>query len=268
MIRDITIGQYYEEDSFVHKLDPRIKIFAVFAYVSSLFIMDSFAGYTIALLVFLFVSKLSKIPFKFMFRGLKSVIFILSFTAVLNIFFRKGDTVLFEAGFLSITVEGILFSLKMCIRLVLLIIGSSLLTLSTTPIKMTDGIESILKPFEKIGVKSHDIAMIMTIALRFIPTLVEEVDKIMKAQQARGADFECGNIIKRAKNMMPILVPLFVNAIMHALELAAAMESRCYRGGDGRTKMYPMKYQKMDFVASLMIVLYIFLSFVVAYFGI
>ncbi|MHC1749889.1 MAG: energy-coupling factor transporter transmembrane protein EcfT [Cellulosilyticaceae bacterium] len=256
MIRDITIGQYYPVASKVHKLDPRTKILLTFIYIIALFFVDTFPGYVFVVVSLYTAIKLTKVPIKFMLKGLKGILFILIFTVVLNIFFTRGETVIFEWGIFVITLEGILLALKMAARLVLLIIGSSILTLTTSPIELTDGIESLLKPFRKIGVPAHEIAMMMSISLRFIPILLEETDKIMKAQMARGADFESGNIMKRAKAMIPIMVPLFISAFRRAEELAMAMEARCYRGGEGRTRMHQLKYQRKDFMAFIIIVIF------------
>lgn len=257
MIRDITIGQYYPVRSLVHSLDARVKILAVLVYIITLFLVDSFIGYAVVALILAAVIKASKVPFKFMVKGIKGIILILVFTAVINVFSTKGENVLFTLGIFTATMEGVILAIKMVIRLTMLIIGSSLLTLTTSPIELTDGIEYILKPFKKIGVPSHEIAMMMSIALRFIPTLLDETDKIMKAQQARGADFETGNIIQRAKSLIPILVPLFVSAFRRAEELAMAMEARCYHGDENRTRMNEMKLKSKDITALVLVVLYI-----------
>lgn len=249
MIRDITIGQYYPSGSSIHKLDPRTKILATFAYIIGLFFIKRFIGYVFVAVCFYAAVRASKVPFKFMLKGLKSIMFILMFTVVLNIFFTTTGNVLWSWGFLKITDQGLMIAAKMGVRLVLLIVGSSLLTLTTSPIELTDGIESLLSPFRKIGVPAHEIAMMMSIALRFIPILLEETDKIMKAQMARGADFESGNIIERAKAMIPIMVPLFISAFRRAEELAMAMEARCYRGGVGRTRLNSLVYRKRDYIA-------------------
>lgn len=251
MIRDITIGQYYPTDSLIHRLDPRVKILSTFAYIISLFLAKTYIGYVgIALFIYI-LTKIAKIPLKFMLRGLKAIFMIILFTVVLNVFMTPGDHVLFEYGWVKVTLEGLELAIKMVSRLILLIIGSSLLTLTTSPIELTDGIEALLKPFTKIGVPAHEIAMMMSIALRFIPILLEETDKIMKAQMARGADFESGGIIKRAKSLIPILVPLFISAFRRADELAMAMEARCYRGGDNRTRMKQLILVKNDYVAGI-----------------
>ncbi|MBE6022493.1 MAG: energy-coupling factor transporter transmembrane protein EcfT [Cellulosilyticum sp.] len=249
MIRDITIGQYYPSGSPIHKLDPRTKILVTFAYIIGLFLINQFIGYVFVAACFYGVVKVSKVPLKFMLKGLKSIMFILLFTVVLNVFFTTTGNEIWSWGFLKVTDDGLIIAAKMGIRLALLIVGSSLLTLTTSPIELTDGIESLLSPFRKIGVPAHEIAMMMSIALRFIPILLEETDKIMKAQMARGADFESGNIIQRAKAMIPIMVPLFISAFRRAEELAMAMEARCYRGGVGRTRLNSLIYKKGDYIA-------------------
>ena len=222
MIRDITLGQYFPGDSWVHKLDPRIKIIATLLFLIELFIVDNFIGFAIAAVALGIVISVSKVPVSYIMRGLKPIIIILLFTFALNIFMVDGR-VLWQWKFLRITEEGLELAIFMAIRLVLLLMGSSMLTLCTRPLALTDGIERLLSPFKKIGLPAHDIAMMMTIALRFIPTLLEEADKIMKAQQARGADFESGNIIRRAKSLIPILVPLFVSAFRIAQDLACLL---------------------------------------------
>ena len=248
MIRDITLGQYYPADSPLHRMDARVKILLTFAYIVMLFLVKGIPTMLIvAFLVFLLI-KMSKVPFKFIFRGLKAIFFIITLTVVLNMFMLPGRT-LVEFGIFKITYEGLYMAIFVGIRLVLLMFGSSLLTLTTKPLNLTDGIESILKPLEKIGVPAHELAMMMSIALRFIPTLLEETDKIMKAQMARGADFESGNIFKRAKAIIPLLVPLFVSAFRIARELAMAMEARCYRGGENRTRMNHSVISKIDYTA-------------------
>ena len=256
MIRDITIGQYYPADSPIHKIDARVKIVITLLYILSLFIIESFMGYAFVIASLAVIIKMSKVPFKFMVKGLKSLIFIIVFTAIINLFVTKGETPLFTVWRFTVTLEGVYFAIKMCLRIVLLIIGSSILTLTTTPIKLTDGIESLLKPLSKVGVPAHDIAMMMTIALRFIPTLLDETDKIIKAQQARGADFDTGNLVNKAKALVPILVPLFISAFRRADELAMAMEARCYAGGGQRTRMNVMKITSIDYVASAVFVIY------------
>lgn len=256
MIRDITIGQYYPVSSAVHKLDPRTKIIVTFIYIISLFFINYLVGYVFVAAALYGAIKISKVPLSFMLKGLKGIMFILLFTVVLNVFFTQGGNVIFSFGFLTITQQGILTAVMMGARLILLIVGSSLLTLTTSPIELTDGIEALLNPFRRIGVPAHEIAMMMSISLRFIPILLEETDKIMKAQMARGADFETGNIVKRAKAMIPIMVPLFISAFRRAEELAMAMEARCYRGGVGRTRMNSLQYRRPDTYAFVIGVLF------------
>lgn len=251
---NVTIGKYYPADSILHKLDPRVKLMATFAVIILLFVANDFWGYLFSGVCVFGVMLLSKIPLKFIFKGLRSIIFIILFTVVFNIFFVHGETTLIEFWFIQITLEGIYTSLRLASRLVMLVLVSSILTLTTSPLQLTDGIEYGLKPLKKIGVPSHEIAMMMTIALRFIPTLMEEVDKISKAQMARGAEFDTGSIIDKAKAMIPLLVPLFISAFTRAEELAMAMESRCYRGDIGRTRMKVLKFTKIDYVANACIV--------------
>lgn len=265
MIRDITIGQFYPADSIIHKLDARLKLLGTGLFVISLFLVSTFAGYLFITLALCSVIVASKVPFSFMLKGLKSIIFIVSFTVIINIFLTDGETILFEYKFIKITLEGVIVAIKMSYRLIMLVVGSSILTLTTTPINLTDGIEYLLNPLKKIGVPAHEIAMMMTIALRFIPTLLDETDKIMKAQQARGADFESGNLIERAKSLIPILVPLFISAFRRADELAMAMEARCYRGGEGRTRMNKMKFTKSDYKGIWVMVLYTVAIFLIRY---
>lgn len=256
MIRDITLGQYYPGNSYVHKLDPRVKIMATLFYIVSLFVVDDFLGFAVAFAGLAVIIAVSKVPLKFILRGLKPIFLIITFTFVINMFMIKGE-VLVSIGFLSITKEGLRTAVFMAVRLVLLIIGSSLLTLTTKPISLTDGIEALLSPFKRFGLPAHELAMMMTIALRFIPTLLEETDKIMKAQQARGADFESGNIIRRAKALIPILVPLFISAFRIAQDLAMAMEARCYGGNIKRTRMNGMKLRSRDLAASIMFIAFL-----------
>jgi len=257
LIRDITIGQYYPAQSKVHSLDPRTKIITSFIYIISLFISTGFNGYLATVVFLAGVITVSKVPFRFIVKGLKSIIIIIILTVSINIFFTPGVTVIFKLGGAQITLEGLIIASRMVLRLVLLIIGSSLLTLTTSPISLTDGIEALLKPLEKIKVPAHEIAMMMTIALRFIPILLEETDKIMKAQTARGADFEKGGIITRARNLIPLLVPLFISSFRRAEELAVAMEARCYRGGEGRTKLNVLEYKAGDLICYLIFILYL-----------
>ncbi|MBO4235426.1 MAG: energy-coupling factor transporter transmembrane protein EcfT [Firmicutes bacterium] len=256
MIRDITLGQYYSGNSPVHRLDPRTKILLVFAYIISLFAVKDFIGFAICGAALAIVVIISRIPLSFILRGMKPIMMILAFTFILNIFMVDGH-ILWQWKFLKITEEGIYRALFMGLRLILLIISSSLLTLTTKPIALTDGLEKLMSPLAAIKVPTHEIAMMMSIALRFIPTLLSETDKIMKAQQARGADFETGNILQRAKSLIPILVPLFISAFRIASDLAMAMEARCYRGGRGRTRMNEIKYGINDVIAGIFAILLI-----------
>ena len=257
MIRDITIGQYYPADSVLHKLDPRVKLFATMLYVIALFSFKGILGLALITVFLYMVIKMSKVPFKFMTKGLKSIVILLMITSLFNLLATPGDIVFWKWGSLQITNVGIINSILMTIRLVYLILGTSLMTLTTTPNQLTDGLETALKPLNKIHVPVHSIAMMMSIALRFIPILIEETDKIMKAQMARGADFEKGNLLEKAKNMIPLLVPLFVSAFRRAEDLAMAMEARCYNGGEGRTKMKPLRYQANDYKAYVMVLLFL-----------
>ena len=256
MIRDITIGQYYPVNSPIHRMDARVKLIITFLFIVTLFTVNTFLGYLFVVLCMVAVIKTSKVPLKFMLKGIKGIFIIIAFTAFINVFMTRGENILFEWGIFTVTTEGILIAIKMCIRLVLLVIGSSILTLTTTPIQLTDAIEYILRPFKKIGVPAHEIAMMMTIALRFIPTLLDETDKIMKAQQARGADFDSGNLLQKAKSLIPILVPLFISAFRRADELAMAMEARCYHGDENRTRMNVMVLKQSDYKAIVILVAY------------
>ena len=248
MLKDITLGQYFPGDSVVHKLDPRTKLLMVALYIVALFMANSFVGYGIMIAVTAGFIGLSKVPPKSMFRGLKSVIFIIVLTAVLNIFYTEG-TVLVQVWKLKITYEGIVRAVFMVLRIVMLICGTFLLTYTTAPVALTDGMELLLNPLKKLKVPVHEMSMMMSMALRFIPTLIEETDKIMSAQKARGADFETGSLVDRAKALLPILVPLFISAFRRADELAIAMESRCYNGGAGRTRMKQLRYEGRDYLA-------------------
>lgn len=250
MFKDITIGQYFPGESIVHRFDPRLKIITMIFFIISLFFINTFIPYIFVAIYLFIIIKIANLPLKVVLKGLKPLRWILLITFVINIFFLPGEPLL-KLGFLTISKEGLKTACLMAIRLMFLVLGTSLLTYTTSPIELTDGIEALLKPMKKIGVPSHEIAMMMTIALRFIPTLIEETDKIMKAQMARGADFESGNIIKRSKNLVPLLVPLFVNSFRRADELATAMEARCYRGGVGRTKMKVLVLEKYDYAIFL-----------------
>lgn len=255
MLKDITIGQYFPGDTIIHRLDPRIKIIIISLFIASLFFINSFTPYIFILGFILLVIKISKVPLKFILKGIRPLFFIILITFTINVFMTKGE-VLLELGPLAVTKEGLYQAIFMALRLVFLITGTSLLTLTTSPIVLTDGIEKLLSPFKKVGLPAHELAMMMTIALRFIPTLLEETDKIMKAQMARGADFESGNILRRAKNLVPLLVPLFINAFRRADELATAMEARCYRGGDNRTRLNELKLKKIDIVALVSMIIF------------
>lgn len=245
MMRDITIGQYYRADSPIHRLDPRVKIAGTFIYMVSLFFQKSILTYILAILTLVIVVKTSKVPFSFIVRGLKPIMFILLFSVLINMFFVPGEIVA-KFWIFKITKEGMIQAGFMGVRLIILILGASLLTLTTTPNQLTDGLEKMFGCLKKIKIPVHEIAMMMSIALRFIPILTEETDKIMKAQMARRADLDSGNLIQKIKSMIPILVPLFVAAIRRANDLAMAMESKCYNGSDGRTKMKPLIYTKAD----------------------
>ena len=252
MIRDITLGQYYQAESWIHRLDPRLKIIATLLYIVALFVVDDLIGFAIAYAGLELVIILSRVPRRFILRGLRPVFLIIAFTLLVNLFATPGEVVL-QLWKLQITREGIEMAAFMGIRLVLLIIGSSLLTLTTRPIQLTDGIEALLSPFRRFGLPAQDLAMMMTIALRFIPTLLEETDKIMKAQQARGADFETGSLLRRAKALVPILVPLFISAFRIAQDLAMAMEARCYGSGTRRTRMNEIRFTKQDLLAAILL---------------
>ena len=256
MLRDITLGQYYPVNSVLHRLDPRTKLFGTMVFIISLFVADSIWAYLAATVFLAAAIKISHVPFRFMVRGLKAIIFLLLISVSFNLFLTQGE-VLFQLWFLKVTKEGLKTAGFMGVRLIYLVVGSSVMTLTTTPNELTDGLEKSLGFLKKIGLPVHEVSMMMSIALRFIPILVEETDKIMKAQMARGADFESGNIIQRAKNMIPLLVPLFISAFRRATDLAMAMEARCYRGGEGRTKMKPLHYAKRDGVTYLVYIAYL-----------
>ena len=256
MIRDITLGQYYPGKSVIHRLDARTKIIATLLYIVELFIVNNFQGFLIAAAALFAVIAASRVPLRFIFRGLTAIFLIIAFTFFLNLFMTDGR-VLWQWKFLKITYEGLSRAFFMAVRLVLLIIGSSMMTLTTKPIELTDGLEKLLKPLSRLGLPSHELALMMTIALRFIPTLMEETDKIIKAQQARGADFEAGSLIQRARNLVPILIPLFVSSFRIASDLALAMEARCYHGGDGRTRMNEIHFHRGDAVAAVLMVLFL-----------
>ena len=250
MMKIITMGQYYPVDSWVHRLDPRTKILLTIAMIVAVFLVKSMVGYALILGFMYLVSKLSNIPFKMLVKGVKPLRFILILTFILNLFFNTGSTMLVEWGFIKISYEGLSTAVHYSLRLVFLVLGTSLMTLTTSPIALSDGIEMLLSPLKVIKFPAHELAMMMSIALRFIPTLMEEADKIMKAQMARGADFESGNLLARAKAMVPLLVPLFVSAFRRAGDLAMAMESRCYHGGENRTRLRVLKITKNDWLAA------------------
>ncbi|MGN0158245.1 MAG: energy-coupling factor transporter transmembrane component T family protein [Brotaphodocola sp.] len=262
MIRDITIGQYYPVDSVVHRFDPRTKLFGTMVFIISLFMANNILTYVVATVFLAAAIRLSNVPFKFIVRGLKAIVFLLLISVSFNLFLTPG-TVVFQIGFLKMTWEGLETAGFMALRLIYLVIGSSVMTLTTTPNELTDGLEKSLGFLNKVGVPVHEISMMMSIALRFIPILIEETDKIMKAQMARGADFESGNLIQKAKSMVPLLVPLFISAFRRATDLAMAMEARCYHGGEGRTKMKPLHYENRDHMAYFVYLLYLAVVFAV-----
>ena len=249
MLKDITLGQYFPGNTVAHRLDPRTKILLVTLYIIALFSAKGLLGYMVMAATLAVCVKISKVGFKSLVRGLKPLVVIIAFTGILNIFFTPAETYLLEWGILRISEKGIQNALFMVVRIMLLVMGTFLMTYTTSPIRLTDGLESLLGPLKRLRVPVHELAMMMAIALRFIPTLIEETDKIMSAQKARGADFESGNIFQKAKALVPILVPLFISAFRRADELATAMECRCYHGGEGRTKLHVLKYQRRDYIA-------------------
>ena len=251
MLKDITLGQYFPGDSVFHRMDPRTKLILVILYIVALFQATNFLSYAVMALVTVTVIKISQVPPKALVRGLKPIVIIIVLTAVLNMFYTDGHVIV-QIWKLKLTVEGIIRAFFMVIRIVMLICGTFLLTYTTAPVALTDGLELLLTPLKKLHVPVHEMSMMMSMALRFIPTLIEETDKIISAQKARGADFESGNLIQRAKALLPILVPLFVSAFRRADELAIAMESRCYHGGEGRTRMKQLRYQRLDYTALLL----------------
>lgn len=261
MLKDITIGQYYPTGSAIHRLDPRVKLFGTILYIVTLFIAKNPVVYMLAVAFLFTCVGISRVPIKFIMRGLKSIIIIMAISLIFNLFMTEGH-VLVRFWKFKITYEGIIQAIYMGLRLILLIMGSSVMTLTTTPNDLTDGMEKGLRFLKVIKVPVHEVAMMMSIALRFIPILMDETDKIMKAQSARGADFESGNFFKRVKSLVPILVPLFVSAIRRAYDLATAMEARCYRGGKGRTKMKPLRYKGRDGIAYL--ILFSYLGMIIA----
>lgn len=256
MLRDMTIGQFYPAKSPIHRLDPRVKVVAVFIYLISLFLFDGFVGYAVVTLFLATVIALSKVPLSYIVKGMKPILFLLVFTALFNLFGTRGD-IAFQWKFITITWQGMSKALFMAMRLIYLLIGSSMMTYTTTPNQLTDAIESLLKPLEKCKVPVHEFAMTMSLALRFIPILLEEANRIIDAQSARGADFEEGKIWQRMRAMVSIFVPLLVSATRRAYDLANAMEARCYHGGNGRTKMKPLKYRTADGMAYAVLVIYL-----------
>lgn len=254
---EITIGQYVKGDSFLHRLDPRTKIIGTLLLMIALFVANDPLIFTLVAALVIGIILASQVPLSYYLRGLKPLIFILVFTAMIQLFLTPGEVV-WSWRFLSITIEGIRLAFFMCCRLVLLLLITSVLTLTTTPLSLTDAIETLLNPFRRIGVPAHELAMMMTIALRFIPTLIDETDKIMKAQKSRGADFSSGGLIDRARSLLPILVPLFLSAFQRADDLAMAMEARAYRGGEGRTRLHELVYGSQDYISQGFLLLFLF----------
>lgn len=255
MLTDITLGQYFPGNSFIHKLDPRTKLLATLIYIIAIFFAATPLAYGILTAFAAVVILISRVPWMLVFKSLKPIWIIVILTMLIHMFTAPGEHIVFTWKFLSVTAEGIDMGVKMAVRLILLLLFSSVLTFTTSPIVLTDGIENLLRPFKKLGVPAHELAMMMTIALRFIPTLLDETDRIMKAQTSRGADFASGNIFQRMKNMLPLLVPLFISAFRRADELAVAMEARCYRGGEGRTRMHELAYAGRDYLAFALIII-------------
>lgn len=249
MLKDITLGQYFPGQSVIHRLDPRTKLTMLVVYIVALFLAEGWASYGLVFVFLAVVIRLSTIPLKSILRGMKPLVMILIFTGVLNLFFTQDGEVLVKFWVLTVTSGGLSRALMMMARILMLISGTFLLTYTTSPIALTDGLEALMNPLKKVGVPVHELSMMMCIALRFIPTLIEETDKIMSAQKARGADFESGSLTDRAKALIPILVPLFISAFRRADELATAMECRCYQGGEGRTKMKQLHYHREDFLS-------------------
>ncbi len=249
MFRDITIGQYYPGDSIIHKTDPRVKILGVIVYIALLFIIDNIWELILPAAMLFILIRISKVPISYILRGLKMLAVLIAFAVVFNLLFTEGENVLWKWWAFTISREGILRAGFFAARLILVVLGASMLTYTTTPTTLTSGLEKALSPVGKLGFPVHELAMMMSIALRFIPILTEEINKIIKAQLARGADFESGGLIKKAKGMIPILIPLFVQAFKRASDLATAMEARCYNGGSGRTKMHPLKYKRSDIIS-------------------
>jgi len=256
MFRDITIGQYYPGNSVLHRLDPRVKLLGVVVYVAMLFVINNVFGLILPAVILAALVILSRVPLSFILRGMRMLVVLVIVAVFFNMFFTRGEHVLWSWWIFTLSTEGIFRAAFFAVRLVFVIIGSSMMTYTTTPTTLTNGLEKVLSPFKKIGFPAHELAMMMSIALRFIPILSEEVNKIIKAQLARGADFETGGLLRKAKGLIPILIPLFVSAFRRASDLATAMEARCYHGGDGRTRMYPLKYAGRDKAAYIIILLY------------
>lgn len=266
MLKDITIGQYYKADSIIHRLDPRVKLLGTLIFVVTLFLHKSPLSYAMSLLFLIVIVAASTVPVSYIVRGLKAVMVILLFSVAINMLFIPGE-ILIQIGFIHISKEGIITAFYLGSRLIMLVLGTSLMTFTTTPNELTDGLDKSLGILNKIKVPVHEIAMMMSIALRFIPILTEELEKIMKAQTARGIDFESGGLLKRMKNMVPIVVPLFVAAVRRANDLAMAMESRCYHGSHGRTKLRPLAYEKRDYVAYILLLAFFCLMIYIAFFS-
>ncbi|MEE8815343.1 MAG: energy-coupling factor transporter transmembrane component T [Lachnospiraceae bacterium] len=266
MAQRSTIGQYYQTDSRIHRMDPRVKLIGTFVFIISLFVVNNYIGYVLSGVFLAILIANSRVPFRYIVRGLKAIVFLMLITVICNLFLTKG-TPLVSFWKLTITYEGLDFACKMAIRLMFLIIGSSMMTLTTTPNQLTDAMESVFGPLKVFHVPVHEISMMMSIALRFIPILTEETDKIEKAQIARGADFESRNLMKRIRSMVPLLVPLFISAFRRANDLAMAMEARCYHGGEGRTKMKPLKYRKEDVAAYIILAAYFVLCILIRILG-
>lgn len=261
-MREITYGQYYPADSFIHRLDPRTKLILTIGFIVAVFFVLSYSGFVLLFSFFLIAVFLSKIPLRMILKSIRTIMFIIIFTAILNLIFNTDGTPIFPGSWINFTWEGLDFAIKMVLRLIILVAGSSIMTLTTTPVAMTDGMESLLKPFKLIRFPVHEFALTMSIALRSIPSLMEETDRIIRAQKARGADFDSGNLLKRARAMIPILIPLLIGAFRRAEELALAMDSRCYRGSKGRTKMKVLRYSSSDLIAVLFFVAFFMLILV------
>ena len=264
MLENITFGQYYPSDSIVHRMDPRMKILLLILFIVNVFCASTLYAFIPVLLYLVTAVRYARLPAKMMLKGIKPLRLILIFTFILNLFFIQGQTVLLDLGFARVTLESLKTAVLYALRLLSLVMGSSMLTYTTAPVPLTDGLERLLSPLKAVRFPAHEMAMMMTIALRFIPTLLEETDKIMKAQSARGADFETGNLIRRAKAMVPLLVPLFVSAFRRAGDLAMAMEARCYHGGEGRTRLHVLKMTRKDYIALAVSLAFLALTIVTA----